>query len=316
MSAFNDGDRKWPPATLVMQWSLSDPGGSGPMLQSQRAIKLPSLKPRREKGVAVTVPVPVNSVADVEVTLHLESAGGVRWRPIGSPACLQRHVHGQSAENVPVDFDYEVIYRNADLEKDWWTVVGPATRAEYENLGRGKLEQLIALGLQPQSRVLDVGCGTGQLTDALVPFLSPEGLYFGTDVARPAVEFCRARFPRANFHFVKNEQTHIPIQGVEFDFIYLGSVFTHMYPIEVTVMLGELRRLMAASGCVVCDAFVSSDIVDFVGNRAMIQLNEANLLAGFASQGFEALELFSAIWNEQCRRVIYKLTATTSVLKA
>jgi ubiquinone/menaquinone biosynthesis C-methylase UbiE len=50
--------------------------------------------------------------------------------------------------------------------------------------------------------VLDIGCGTGQLTEALAPILSPEGLYYGTDVAKAAVQFCRAKFPQSQFHFV------------------------------------------------------------------------------------------------------------------
>jgi hypothetical protein len=63
---------------------------------------------------------------------------------------------------------------------------------------------------------------------------------------------------------------------------------------------------------VVADAFVSPAIADFVGNRAMIQLNEGNLLAEFRKHGFRVRELSSTTWNEQCRRVIYHLTAQES----
>lgn len=74
-------------------------------------------------------------------------------------------------------------------------------------------------------------------------------------------------------------------------------------------MLAEIRRLMADSGCVVVDAFVSPVIADFVGSRGMMQLNESNLLAEFRKRGFSVRELSSTNWNEQCRRVIYQLTA-------
>jgi ubiquinone/menaquinone biosynthesis C-methylase UbiE len=171
---------------------------------------------------------------------------------------------------------------------------------------------LVALGLCPNARVLDIGCGTGRLTEALAPILSPEGLYYGTDVAEEAVQFCRAKFPQSQFHFVKNEHTSIPIYGIDFDFICLSSVFTHMFPADIAVMLVDIRRLMADSGCVVADAFVSPAIADFVGNRAMIQLNEGNLLAEFRKHGFRVRELSSTTWNEQCRRVIYHLTAQES----
>ena len=85
------------------------------------------------------------------------------------------------------DFDYQAAYRRADLGRDYWSIVGPASRDEFEALGRGKRQILIDLGLTPSSRVLDVGCGTGQLTEALLDFLSPDGRYCGTDIASEAV---------------------------------------------------------------------------------------------------------------------------------
>jgi SAM-dependent methyltransferase len=226
-----------------------------------------------------------------------------------SPFTIVRSKLRSALANLRPEFDYEEAYRRVDLQLDYWTVVGPATRAEFEELGRGKCAQLVALGLNARSRVLDIGCGTGQLTEPLVPILTPDGLYHGVDVVSAAITFCRSRFPQSNFHFAKNEQTTIPIYDVEFDFIYLGSVFTHMFPADIALMLGEIRRLMAPGACVVTDAFVSPAIADYVGSRAMIELSEPWLLAQFQTHGFCHRELGSCVWNERCRRVIYHLTA-------
>ena len=312
ISVTNDGIRVWPSVRLVLRWTGKEPDGGELILSDQIAAELSLLAPGKSQVLETSVPVPVNSVRDLDIAFHLMAADGTYWLPKDLPALLRRHISGQSAENVPADFDYEAMYRTVDLQQDWWTPVGPATRAEYESLGRAQCESLVALGLGPNARVLDIGCGTGRLTEALAPILSPEGLYYGTDVAEEAVQFCRAKFPQSRFHFVKNEHTSIPIYGIDFDFICLSSVFTHMFPADIAVMLVDIRRLMADSGCVVADAFVSPAIADFVGNRAMIQLNESNLLAEFRKHGFRVRELSSTTWNEQCRRVIYHLTAQES----
>src|SRR5260221_14539559 len=103
---------------------------------------------------------------------------------------------------------------------------------------------LVNLGLTSASSVLDVGCGTGSLTQALFDYLGPQGLYYGTDIGAEAVAFCEKNYRRPNFHFLRNETTRIPIDGKQFDIIVLFSVFTHLYPQEIRAMLEDLRRLL------------------------------------------------------------------------
>jgi ubiquinone/menaquinone biosynthesis C-methylase UbiE len=175
------------------------------------------------------------------------------------------------------DFDYETAYRRTDLEKNYWSIVGPATREQHEYLGREKRKMLIAQGMTTHSRVLDVGCGTGQLTEALVDYLSDEGVYYGTDIAQEAVTFCQKKFRRPNFFFLKNDMTSVPISGPQFDVILVSSVFTHMYPPEIEAMLRDLKRVMAPSGLIVADVFVSPHVQTFAGNRSRIELNDRHL---------------------------------------
>ena len=188
-------------------------------------------------------------------------------------------------ERCVKDYDYQRSYRQSDLDQDYWTIVGPATREQYEHLGRQKRESLIALGLTPNSRVLDVGCGTGQLTEALDGYLSDDGAYVGTDVVEEAVAFCRKKFRRPNFSFIRNDMTSVPVDGRQFDIIYLASVFTHMYPLEIKLMLLDLKRLLAPAGLVMADVFVSPQVDTFAGSRSKVEINEAYLKSLFAETG-------------------------------
>jgi ubiquinone/menaquinone biosynthesis C-methylase UbiE len=205
-------------------------------------------------------------------------------------------------------FDYPTAYRRADLERDWWTIVGPRTKEEFTELGRSKRQLLIDQGLTPDGRVLDVGCGTGQLTEALADYLGPQGLYYGTDIAPEAVGFCWRKFRRPNFVFAQSEMTRLPVTGVEFDFIYLGSVFTHIYPREIQALLVDLTRLLAPRGAVIGDAFVSDTVHRFRGGRDMVVINTAHLHDLFAATRLHIETAREWEWQAGVRRAIFRLS--------
>jgi SAM-dependent methyltransferase len=183
------------------------------------------------------------------------------------------------------DYDYETDYRRADLERDYWSIVGPATKEQHEHLGRVKRQTLIDLGMTPDSRVLDVGCGTGQVTEALLDYLHDAAVYYGTDIAEEAVAFCRKKFHRANFFFCRNTMTGVPLEGHTFDVIFLSSVFTHMYPAEIKAMLLDLKRLLDPGGFIMADVFVTPDPRMFTGSRARVEINERHLMDVFDETG-------------------------------
>ena len=200
------------------------------------------------------------------------------------------HVGGSAPLRVPLtlhDYDYQTTYQTADLDRDYWTVVGPTSREEYEFLGRFKRQTLIDLGMTEHVRLLDVGCGTGQLAEALQDFIADDGMYFGTDISAAAVAFCRKKFLRPNFLFRKNEMTAVDADHHLFDIIFLGSVFTHMYPDEIRAMLIDLRRSLASGGLIVADALVSPDVAVFAGNRSRVEINEAHLMQVFRETGLD-----------------------------
>jgi SAM-dependent methyltransferase len=172
------------------------------------------------------------------------------------------------------DLDYRRRYAACDLQRDYWTIVGPTTKEEYERLSAAKLQLLRDLGLTSDSRVLDVGCGTGMLTAALHDFLCERGVYLGVDISPQAIAFCRSRFSRPNFTFRESEMTALPHTGTSFDFIVFFSIFTHTYPEETVALLREASRLLAANGLIFADVFTAPLVDLYHGDRALIELNQ------------------------------------------
>jgi len=186
------------------------------------------------------------------------------------------------------DIDYRRWYSIWNLQRDYWTIVGPATKEEYERLGRVKLQLLIDLGLAPESRVLDVGCGTGLLAAALHDFLNERGQYVGTDISQEAVAFCRSRFPRPNFSFRVSEMTKLPGLRERFDFIVFFSVFTHTYPRETALLLDQAGRLLADGGVIFADVFTAPLIDEHAGDRGAVEINPDHLMRLLDGSGLDA----------------------------
>lgn len=204
--------------------------------------------------------------------------------------------------------DYRRWYSACDLRRDYWTIVGPTTREEYERLGIVKRQMLMDLGLAPDSRILDVGCGTGLLAAALEGFLSDRGHYHGTDISPEAVAFCRSRFRRGNFAFSVSEMTRLPLENVSFDFIVFYSVFTHTYPHETALLLREARRLLAENGIIFADLFAAPLQAPYVGDRGRIEVNAEDLPHLFADCGLQEKLVEAQPDPRRGQRLFFRLT--------
>jgi SAM-dependent methyltransferase len=130
-------------------------------------------------------------------------------------------------------------------------------RPDYEAF----LYYFIALGgLRRGHVVLDVGCGDGEMAEQLVGYLSPTARYEGFDVRAHAIAEQRhisKRYP--HFHFqhanlfnksynpdgtVAASDYVYPFEDQTFDFVFLLSVFTHMFPADMDHYLAEISRVL------------------------------------------------------------------------
>jgi ubiquinone/menaquinone biosynthesis C-methylase UbiE len=132
-------------------------------------------------------------------------------------------------------------------------------------------------GLERGEKMLDVGCGIGRKTIPLTYYLNSDAVYEGIDLNKKGTDWCNnkitTRFP--NFRFqqidvynkfynprgkVHPTDYRFPYDDNYFDFIMLGSVFTHMFPEDAANYLSEVYRVLKQRGrCLITYFLLTQD---------------------------------------------------------
>jgi SAM-dependent methyltransferase len=102
-----------------------------------------------------------------------------------------------------------------------------------------------AVGVEPDSRVLDVGCGPGGLATALAEIVGQENVA-AVDPSPPFVSVCRARLPTADVRVAAAEE--LPFPDGFFDGGFAQLVVNFMTDAERGV--GEMKRVVKPGGTV------------------------------------------------------------------
>jgi len=134
-------------------------------------------------------------------------------------------------------------------------------------LGRrqNQLAMLERYGVEPSSRVLEIGCGVGWLAYNLAPRLSDAGGYAGLDISEAVITWLNDNYAsrRPNFRFdlleVKNaryrpkgarkaERVRFPYDDDRFDIACAFNVFVYLTERGITNYLREVARVLRAGG--------------------------------------------------------------------
>ena len=274
----------------------------------------------RDHGLPVVTRLPRTLLpgdwADVPVAVKGPPAPGdfaLRWELVvgdAPPALALDPIPTPVTFPRATDIDYHHVFRTADLNANsWWVVGAYHTEDEYKKSSAARRVMLIEQGLTPDSRVLDVGCGTGQMAMALEPYLSERGAFFGTDIGKEAIDFCRRTYRRPNFAFEVGGLTTVPFPTAAgpFDLAIFFSVFTHTHTDESALLLAECARLLGPSGVVIADVIASPLVSRGAGHRGEMWVNREHFERLALAVGFRPRVIATFPWAADAERVMFRL---------
>ena len=145
--------------------------------------------------------------------------------------------------------DYRRLVRKLIAEHPLPEAMSIAVGGSYDALGEVEKQLLIGLGLEPGHSLLDVGCGSGRLAKALVPYLT-SGRFLGTDVVQELLDYARTGCPD-RWQFTLVDDIRIPFPDNSADMACFFSVFTHLLHEESYCYLLEAKRVVKPGGKIV-----------------------------------------------------------------
>ena len=117
---------------------------------------------------------------------------------------------------------------------------------EMDELQLRLREGLLSLGLTAKERVLDLGCGTGNLTRVLLQLLSPQGQVVAVDFSKKMLQVAREKVFDPRLTWLQAPATDIPWEAESIDRVICFSTWPHFS--EPAAVGRELYRLLREGG--------------------------------------------------------------------
>jgi len=153
----------------------------------------------------------------------------------------------------------------------------------FEQAGREQLLDLLAAGLCPESRVVEIGCGCLRIAYWLIRFLEP-GCYCGIEPARVRVEyglrylFTPEEITSKRPRFDHNATFDTSVFGTRFDYFIARSIWTHASKPQIEASLDAFSRDASETGMLLASYLPARNTrEDYLGDSWVGTSHESNV---------------------------------------
>ena len=168
--------------------------------------------------------------------------------------------------------DAYAAHTDMRVDRDPHTAVGP----NWEKLGKLQFDFLVAMGMKPHHRMLDIGCGTLRGGRHAIRYLD-SGNYAGMDLSPKAIEYGHTLIKEEGLsdkHARIMVSAHQDLkfkefEGDTFDFILAQSVFTHLMPEHIEECFRHIVDVMDA-GSVFYFTYNRASAHEQTGNKSFV----------------------------------------------
>ena len=200
-------------------------------------------------------------------------------------------------ENVLSERVYLLFHKDSMIPpKSMTAYIG---RSDFKKVGKVFRNYFIKFArLEKNAKVLDIGCGIGRNAVPLTDYLNESGSYWGIDVVESGINWCNERistkYPNFKFihsdilnkHYNKNgsvlaHEYKFPFVDETFDFVFLTSVFTHMFPQDIENYMREISRVLKHKGnCLITFFIINNE------SKRLMEYPESSFNFKFHGDGY------------------------------
>ncbi len=146
---------------------------------------------------------------------------------------------------MPVPSFVHSVVRRTAANPEMWNIFRRLLEDNFKGEKATIRRELFRHRPRVRPRLLDVGCGTGELTDL---FVQAGYEYHGVDILDSFISYARQRHAGNNAQFATMDATHMTFAEASFDNVLVTGVIHHMTDEVARAVLGEMRRVLRPGG--------------------------------------------------------------------